>query len=70
MTRNEVIQWADESGAIVLEGYEVALLERFAQRVAAAEREACAMVCESLQDWPERTTPYDCAGAIRARGDE
>lgn len=33
----------------------------------AAEREACAKICESLQDWPEGSTPYDCASAIRAR---
>lgn len=52
-------------------------LERFAAIVAAAEREACAKVCESLPlEWPdqptfaqtERATMMDCAAAIRARG--
>lgn len=39
-------------------------LERFAALVAAAEREACALVCES---WGGRD--YEkCAAAIRARG--
>jgi hypothetical protein len=39
----------------------------------AAEREECAKVCEELQDaldrhkWP---TGYDCADAIRARGQQ
>lgn len=37
-------------------------LERFAALVAAAEREACAQVCESWDD------PRDYAAAIRARG--
>lgn len=48
-------------------------LERFAALVAAAEREACAKVCEDFED---RENPYernvavlDCAAAIRARGD-
>ena len=46
-------------------------LERFANLVAAAEREACAKVCEEYQDavdrhrWPNG---YECADAIRARG--
>jgi len=51
----------------------------FAQSVAAAEREACAKVCEGLTpEWPdqpsiaqaERTTMLDCAAAIRARGEQ
>ena len=56
---------------------EFGCLERFAALVAAAEREACAKVCEGLTpEWPdqlgiaqaERTTMLDCAAAIRARG--
>jgi hypothetical protein len=52
--------------------------ERFAALVAAAEREACAKVCESLplewEDQPniaqaELATMMDCALAIRARSD-
>lgn len=37
-------------------------LEHFAELVAAAEREACAKVCEGYQ--------FDYAKAIRARGDK
>ena len=33
-----------------------------------AERKACAKLCEQIQDWPEDATPYDCAAAIRSRG--
>lgn len=49
-------------------------LERFAALVAAAEREACALVCEALpatctwMDYDEDC--MECAKAIRARGGE
>ena len=45
--------------------------ERFAALVAAAEREACAKVCEDLFDprWrSEHNAASQCAEAIRARG--
>lgn len=41
-------------------------LERFAQLVAAAENEACAKVCDGLQDVPA-TEPRHCAQDIRLR---
>ncbi len=48
-------------------------LERFAKLVRQDEREACAKLCDDLQltdlcirDWADGT--YDCAKAIRARG--
>jgi hypothetical protein len=46
-------------------------LERFAALVAAAEREACALVCESLagQQWVTREASLECSDAIRARGE-
>jgi hypothetical protein len=41
---------------------------RFAAMVAAAEREACAKVCE---DWDsDAADPRDVASAIRARGEK
>lgn len=47
-------------------------VELFANLIAAAEREACAKVCDNIYtgeeacgDWP---TPEMCAEAIRARG--
>ena len=50
-------------------------LERFAALVAAAEREACAKVCEILgaEDdsfYAEFSRAKDCAAAIRARGEK
>ena len=75
MNREDVIRiakevWGDDSGK---PWHESALvhLEAFAKLVTAAEREACAKVCEEYQDavdrhrWPNG---YECADAIRARG--
>lgn len=41
-------------------------LERFAELVRADEREACAKVCETTA--PSQINGYECAAAIRARG--
>jgi hypothetical protein len=42
-------------------------LESFAKLVAAKEREACASM---LEDWGKHAwNPWDCANAIRARGE-
>ena len=46
-----------------------------ARRAIAEEREACAKVCEDLDfsDWQDRgwdQGTYDCANAIRARGQQ
>jgi hypothetical protein len=81
MTRAEIILMADASGISL---YGMGLdrekfihhLEAFAKLVAQHEREACAWVCDSLEEqcekllvpdekWP---TPADCANIIRARG--
>ena len=43
-------------------------LERFAALVAAAEREACAAICDRFQARDVGMQPAECAGAIRARG--
>ena len=37
---------------------------------AAAEREACAKVCEDEEDRLGETSGYGCAAAIRARGEK
>jgi hypothetical protein len=37
-------------------------------RAAAAEREACAKVCEGIGDGNKGSDAHDCAAAIRARG--
>ncbi len=73
MTRDDVIRMAREAGAGNLHGewslFGHVALERFAALVAAAEREACAKVCEEVADidwyW-DGAMP--CVKAIRARG--
>ena len=48
----------------------VEFMKRFAALVAAAEREACAKVCEQMPDLEHGwrvNLPSDCAAAIRAR---
>ena len=45
-------------------------LERFAALVAAAEREACAKVCEEVGNRDRDSHAWDAAAAIRARGQE
>jgi len=87
MTREDIIRMAREAGIEHLENVEemrspmsdgvwLEDLEHFAALVAAAEREACAKLCESLplewEDQPniaqtELATMMDCALAIRAR---
>lgn len=48
------------------------VLERFAELVAAAEREACAKVCESIDTeyHGEEVLVTWCAETIRARGEK
>ena len=63
MTKEEIIQMARQAGMmtrVLYLGRNLELLTNFAKLVAEHEREACAEICE----WSE------CAGAIRARGQE
>jgi len=71
MTREDIIQLAKKSkwGAsgskwLVTD----AGAERFAALVAAAEREACAKIADSVDNYANPMTARDCAEAIRARG--
>ena len=72
MTRDDIIRMAKEAGAF-FDGdcsvYDMPehCFERFAALVAAAEREACAKVCEEWGAW--NNVAQDCAAAIRARGE-
>ena len=78
MNRDDILRMAREAGCIPRRHPEhwddvqvfatPDVLERFATLVAAAEREACAKVCESKYDY----YGYDhiFAAAIRARGDK
>ena len=73
MNRDDIIRMYEKANGWSPEGWDKTVdeLERFAAIVAAAEREACAKVCEEYQDavdrhrWPNG---YECADAIRARG--
>ena len=70
MNRDNIIRMAREAGLCDSNGEDddsvniVDHLERFAGLVAAAEREACAKVCEE----PGWNAANWCAKAIRARG--
>ena len=91
MTREDIISMAreagfmdtDKNGVWITDGYWDDELRRFAELVAAAEREACARVCEEdlrdeyiRQDRPAQDEAFlfaaiaDCAAAIRARGEQ
>jgi hypothetical protein len=73
MTREDIIKLAKECGnwsGQTVEMNDVGL-ERFANFVAAAEREACAQVCDEIANKPSNVVlgvAVECAEAIRARG--
>ena len=86
MNREEIARMAREAGFLVASASlwcaESEALERFAALVAAAEREACAAICDpvdmEVEEW-ERLSDYrqglsdgaeTCAEAIRERGEE
>jgi len=50
---------------------QIETIERFAALVAAAEREACARVCDGYTRYGDSMTNWsvDCAAAIRERGE-
>ena len=71
MTREEIIRMARKAGfAGTASEFYMKALERFAALVAAAEREACAKVCDSLFDADDDSCneAEKCAESIRARG--
>ena len=72
MTKDDIMRWARESGGLPDPMVFYAGYERFANLVAAAEREACAKVCEAQKvgypsyfEIDERI--QQCADTIRAR---
>ena len=77
MTRDDIIRMAREAdiymGGHPMNPLNVYLgdLERFAALVAAAEREACAKLCEKMLGifHPTEVITTRCATAIRARGE-
>jgi hypothetical protein len=68
MNREDIIRMAEKCGIPEFENNESQAnnIMRFAALVASAEREACAKVCDDL--WEDDGTAYECAEAIRARG--
>jgi hypothetical protein len=81
MNRDDIVRMAREAGfesnslgMTYTSGSLSNLLERFASLVAAAEREACAKVCEeATAAWTQHLYNdgcMNCAAAIRARGKE
>ena len=70
MTKEDIIKLAQEAISLKMEDHVWTMstthLERFAALVAAAEREACAKVCETFYNHEAK----DCAAAIRARGEQ
>lgn len=69
MTRDEVIAMARASGCVLILAPDAEdWLQYFAALVAAAEREACAQVCDDYAyKVNSRWIPRDCAAAIRSR---
>jgi hypothetical protein len=71
MTQDEIIEMANE--AFDESSFTDAEVLRFANLVAAKEREACARVCERTKGldrggWPQHYEAHELAAAIRARG--
>ena len=77
MTQDDIIRMAREAGMAfselfggqrIIDGW-LPDLERFAQLIAAAEREACAKLCDDLDDdLPDGLAGWQYGEAIRARG--
>jgi hypothetical protein len=61
MNKDEIIKIAKDAGFVRTKMH--GALERFANLIAAAEREACAEICDSFAD-----DPVYCGELIRARG--
>ena len=72
MTHKELDDLWDISVNISIAAGDSLARYRFAESVAAAEREACAKVCDGYKEYGDPITNWavDCAAAIRARGTE
>ena len=76
MTRDDIIRMAEHAGfgmPVQVFQFRTEELERFAALVAAAEREACAKVCESLitdgDIYPGNFVLEACAKSIRSKSE-
>ena len=70
MTKEDIIRMAIEAGWDTHHAEFDTRIQTFAALVASAEREACAKVCDSFQARDVGMQPAECAGAIRARGEQ
>ena len=71
MNKDDIVRLAEEAELWAHKDREYAAIERFANLVAAAEREACAKVCDEIdEEFAERGRATWCSAAIRARGQE
>jgi hypothetical protein len=70
MTKDEIMTLANQTSG--QHWMDEAHIQRFAALVAAAEREACAKVCDyQITRWTDDRARYaagECAAAIRTRG--
>jgi len=64
MTQSDIMGLAAEANLWVTSDERLDAVKKFATLVAAAEREACAKICEM----PWQGHPYDIAKQIRERG--
>jgi hypothetical protein len=80
VTQDEIIEMAKQSNLLdVIDSFHydtknwveeaTAFAKLVAAKATASEREACAKVCDELQDVPA-TEPHHCAEDIRARGEQ
>ena len=75
MTRDDILRMAREAWSLeFIPEVDAPKLERFANLIAAAEREACAVVCDEYGKANEESDVMaeafsHCAAAIRARGE-
>ena len=68
MNRDDIIRMAREAG-LVMYDYSHPSLDRFANLVAAAEREACAKLCQKMRSESDAEFyGHEFAFAIRERG--
>ena len=71
MTRDEVMHLANATSG--QDWMDEAHIQRFADALIKAEREACAQVCETIDDYDENVDSYYSdiyATAIRTRGEK
>jgi hypothetical protein len=68
MTEKDIVRLAEEAELWLHSDRKYEVVEKFAELVAAAEREACAQVCDRGDPLVKKAmTQHQCAAAIRAR---